>query len=145
MSAVGAQCQAGQASVSQALPESPDSGIGVLIEVHLKRISHLNTLPDERLRVIAVASEGAPDHRSLLVYGSEAHRRRYGRLNGQPSNKQLQGVAGDGGARHVLDVPAAEDGADDLLVDVFSFAGCAHGRTEQQLAPGFSTRPTSAA
>jgi hypothetical protein len=37
-------------------------------------------------------------------------------------------------ARHVLDVPAAEDGAEDLLVDVVAFAGCAHGRTEQQLA-----------
>jgi hypothetical protein len=71
-----------------------------------------------------MASEGAPDHRSLLVYGSEAHRRCYGRLAGQPDNKQLQGpgIAGDGGARHVLGVPAAEDGADDLLVDAVAVA-----------------------
>lgn len=40
-----------------------------------------------------------------------------GLLGAQPDDKQLQGprIAGDGGARHVLDVPAAEDGADDLL------------------------------
>jgi hypothetical protein len=43
-------------------------------------------------------------------------------------------LAGDCGACHVLDMPAAENSADDLLVDVIADTRCAQGRTRQELA-----------
>jgi hypothetical protein len=39
--------QAGQASISKDLPQLPDSGIRLVIEVHLQRVSHPLTMPEE--------------------------------------------------------------------------------------------------
>jgi hypothetical protein len=38
--------QAGQARVSQELPQLPDGGVGLVVEVHLKRVGHPHTMPE---------------------------------------------------------------------------------------------------
>jgi hypothetical protein len=58
--------QAGQASIGQELPQPPDGDVGLLVKVHLKRVSHPYTLSDEpQLRRLLICKITVPFRRDV--------------------------------------------------------------------------------